>query len=89
MPTIEDTIFYYRLRKAGGEDRYDKAYIRVAKKVVSNDDYQRTKGFIGDCWGIEQIELAAARKPQKLSPSFWISVRMDIHIALRIKTLTT
>ncbi|MCK4888220.1 MAG: beta family protein [Planctomycetes bacterium] len=89
MPTKKGTVFYYRSRKTDGEDRYDKAYIRVAKKVVSNEDYQRTKRFIGDCWGIEQIELAAARKPQKLSPSFWISVRMNIHITLRTKILTT
>ena len=89
MPTKKGTIFYYRSRKTGKEKKYSSAYIRVAKKVVSDKNYQNTRNFIGDCWGIEQIELAAAGSPQGLSPSFWISVRMNIHITLRAKILAT
>ncbi len=89
MPTKEGTIFYYRSRKEEDEGRYDAAYTRVARKVVRKRSYQDTKNFIGNCWGIEQIVLAAAGEPQGLSPSFWISVRMNIHITLRTKILTT
>lgn len=82
MPT-EDIIFYRRSRKSKLEASYAKAYTRVAKLVSNDQRYKKVKNKIGDCWGIEQIELAAQGYPQKLSPSFWISVRMNIHMRLR------
>jgi len=82
MP-VRKRIFYYRSRKSKVEHRYDPAYIRVAKRVVADDRYAKAVRKIDECWGIEQIELAADGYPQGLSPSFWISVRMAIHITLR------
>jgi hypothetical protein len=81
MPT-EDIIFYHRSRKVGS---YADAYVRVAKLVCNDQRYKEAKKIIGGCWGIEQIELAAEGDPQGLSPSFWISVRMNIHMTLREK----
>ncbi len=86
MPT-KDLIFYHRYRKSEIEASYAKAYTRVAKLVSNEHRYKVVKKQIGDCWGIEQIELAAEGYPQGLSPSFWISVRMNIHITLRISIL--
>lgn len=82
MPT-KDIIFYYRSRRSQAEASYATAYTRVARRMVKDRRYKKVKGMINNCWGIEQIELAAQGYPQGLSPSFWISVRMNIHITLR------
>jgi hypothetical protein len=82
MP-IKELIFYYRSRKSNVEKRYNPAYVRAAKRMVDDNRYTKTAKQIGDCWGIEQIEQAADGYPQGLSPSFWISVRMNVHITLR------
>jgi len=83
MP-IEELIFYHRSRKSKLEAKYANAYTRVAKLVRNEQRYKAIKKKTDGCWGIEQIELAAKGYPQGLSPSFWISVRMNIHITLRI-----
>jgi len=83
MPT-EELIFYHRSRKRELEASYATAYVRVAKLICKDQRYKQAKKKIGDCWGIEQIELSAEGYPLGLSPSFWISVRMNIHITLRI-----
>lgn len=82
IPT-KDTIFYYRSRRSELEVSYAAAYTRVAKLARKDKRYKNVKDEIGDCWGIEQIELASQGNPQGLSPSFWISVRMNIHMTLR------
>jgi hypothetical protein len=87
MSTKEDAVFYFRSRKKKTETNYAPAYIRVAKRMVQDRRYQETKDILDNCWGIEQIELAAQGYPQGLSPSFWISVRMNIHITLRVSLL--
>jgi hypothetical protein len=86
MPT-EELVFYYRSRKRELEASYAKAYTRVARQVIKDERYKEVKDKIDNCWGIKQIELAAKGDPQGLSPSFWISVRMNIHITLRISLL--
>lgn len=84
---LENELFFYKSRKPKFETSYAPAYIRVAKKVVHDIRYRQLKNMIGNCWGIEQIELAADGYPQGLSPSFWISVRMNINITLRDKLI--
>jgi len=86
MPT-ENIIFYYRSRKSEREASYAAAYTRVAGQMVRDQRYKKVKDMIDNCWGIEQIKLAAQGYPQGLSPSFWISVRMNIHMTLRISLL--
>lgn len=86
MPT-ENIIFYYRSRKSQREASYAEAYTRVARRMIKDQRYREVKDKIDNCWGIEQIELAAQGYPQGLSPSFWISARMNIHITLRISIL--
>ncbi len=86
MPT-EELIFYHRSRKSELEASYAAAYVRVAKRICKDQRYKQVKKNIGDCWGIKQIELSAEGYPQGLSPSFWISVRMNIHITLRVSLL--
>ena len=86
MPT-EDALFYYRSRKSKQELTFVNAYARVAKLVVGDQRYNKINKKIKDCWGIGQIELAAEGAPEGLSPSFWISVRMNIHMTIRKKML--
>ena len=83
MPTA-DEVFYFRDRKTKAEATYANAYIRVAEKVAETKDYQGIRKKISGCWGIKQIESAESGLPQGLSPSFWISVRMNIHISLTV-----
>jgi hypothetical protein len=86
MP-IKQKIYYYRSRKKEIEASYGNAYIRVAKKVKGDQRYEKAINKLDECWGVEQIELAAQGYPQGLSPSFWISVRMNVHMTLRKKIL--
>lgn len=81
MPT-EDKLFYFRDRKDKSEASYAGAYERVARKVKATEDYKNIRKKIKNCWGLDQINSAAEGLPEGLSPSFWISVRMNIHISL-------
>lgn len=80
------SLLYRRSRKNKGESTYKNAYIRAAKRVVSLPDFSTVSDFVGDSWGLRQIELAAGGFPPALSPSLWISARVSIHIAVRIAT---
>lgn len=75
-----DLIFYYRKRRAG--DSYIRRYMEVANMVTQDSRFQSLKQQIS-CWGIDEIEYAAGNRPRGLAPSFWISVRLNIHISLR------
>ncbi|WP_440255270.1 beta family protein [Candidatus Avelusimicrobium sp.] len=78
-PTKE-LIFYYKKRRDG--EAYAQRYMEVANMVVRDSRFQQLKNQI-NCWGIDEIEYAAKHKPRGLAPSFWISVRLNIHISLR------
>lgn len=81
MPTNEE-LFYYRYRKEQSEETYAPAYERAARKVVATTDYRAVAKQLKGCWGVEQIKAASEGLPPGLSPSFWISVRMNIHMSL-------
>lgn len=81
MPTNEE-LFYYRYRKEQAEETYAPAYERAAKKVAATADYRAVAKQLKGCWGVEQIKAASDGLPPGLSPSFWISVRMNIHMSL-------
>jgi len=73
VPT-ESIIYYKRQRK--GNSEYRKAYTSCAIKAIS--DKRFPNGL--ECWGTKAIIEAANGYPAGSSPSFWISVRMNIHI---------
>lgn len=77
---IENLIFYYKKRREG--DTYALRYMEVANKIIEDSRFKDLKKKI-NCWGIEEIEYAAKHRPRGLAPSFWISVRLNIHISLR------
>jgi len=74
VPT-ETEIYYIRERRTPARD-YARTYTFVAQKVMS--DYRFPHKL--HCWGIDQIKICAEHGAPGASPSFWISVRMNIHL---------
>ena len=77
-------IVYHRSRRDKTETSYAHAYRRAARKVIQDPRFGTLKQKIGDKhWGIQQILSTADGDYVGLSPSFWISVRINLHITLR------
>ena len=79
LPT-ETYILSGRERRLPGEN-YFRPYNDIAKQIVKTKEFD----FISKkypCWGIEEIKKATI-SPTGLSPSHWISVRVNIHITIR------
>ncbi|WP_321529107.1 beta family protein [Sedimenticola selenatireducens] len=68
--SLNDSIIYTRYRRQAG------GYVRAAKEMIAHPRYSSF-----DCWGHEQVRQAAEGNPGGLSPSFWIAVRMNIHMS--------
>jgi hypothetical protein len=82
------SIRYYRDRKNQGEQSYALAYVRVAKKVSKDREFNNLKNKLGENnWGIRQIGMASEGYPPALNSAFWISVRINLYITLRQGTL--
>jgi hypothetical protein len=87
FPT-RDSIIYYRRKKREGEQNYIPAYTDVARAVVKDKQFIELQEIIGDdCWGIQQIDYAASGSPPGMTPAFWISVRINLHMTLRQQLL--
>ena len=83
FPTKE-SIVYYRCKKLETDVNFARAYTEVARKVVADSKFKWLMGQLGQqCWGINQILMAADGYPPGLSPSFWISVRIQLHVTLQ------
>lgn len=77
FPLKSKVIFYRKQRERGG-------YKDCATRLVTNAE------FISDsltCWGVDEINDAVS-VPNGKSPSYWISVRINIHISRIIDTLS-
>tara|TARA_R100000789_G_scaffold100384_2_gene110303 strand:+ start:2147 stop:3292 length:1146 start_codon:yes stop_codon:yes gene_type:complete len=86
FPTDKQTVFYHRVAptidKASNQLLSPRVamYKAAAKLVVSDPKFSP----ISDSWGCDKIIEAARKSPEGKSPSFWISVRMELHICRRI-----
>lgn len=81
---LENEIYYYRLRRPKGISSYQGTYIEVARHSKSDPNFPiKLRGN----WGVDEILRCAEGKPSSASPSFWISVRMNIHIQQQIDLL--
>lgn len=80
---LPDEIFYYKQRRPKGVSAYASTYIQVAQSVCFDQRFPSDLGI----WGIEQIKACAAGGTPSASPSFWISVRMNIHVAQQVKRI--
>jgi len=80
---LASEIFYYRQKR--GANEYSEVYSELARNYIMQD--VRFPHNLSNNWGIEQIELSADGFNPGSSPSFWISVRMNIHIQQQLKRL--
>ena len=76
-------IYYYKKRRPKGVTAYASTYTSVAQSVISDSKFPNNI----NCWGIKQIISCAEGGAPSASPSFWISVRMNIHITQQIKRI--
>ncbi len=81
---LETQIFYYRKRRPKGISKYTDTYTLVAKKVVADNRFPKR---MRKNWGVQQIENCANGDAPGSSPSFWISVRMCIHLEQQLYRL--
>lgn len=82
----EQKLFFYRKRR--GDWNYADVYCEVAQRMIQDSKYQQIKDLLTEnCWGIRMIQQTAEGNPPNLSPSFWISVRLNLAITARIKFL--
>lgn len=81
---LERSIFYYKQRRPKGVSAYASTYIQVAQQTVRDSRFPKA---IEDNWGVEQIRSCAKGGAPSSSPSFWISVRMNIYIEQQIKRI--
>lgn len=70
-------FFYKRFR------RNDGSYPRCARAVIDDGRYIDLKS-----WADGEISLASEDEPSGISPSYWISVRMNYYIATRYNLRT-
>lgn len=80
---LENAIFYYRQRRPKGESKYSFTYREVAKRVLKD---QRFPHML-NTWGTSMIKQCANELIPSSSPSFWISVRMNIHVMQQLRRL--
>lgn len=74
---VNNETYYYRVRRPKGTSAYKGAYILAAKSVIKDSRFPKD---IDNNWGIQMIKACAFGKVFGSTPSFWISVRMNIHI---------
>lgn len=83
VPVIsQQEIYYYRQKKEKRD--YADVYVDVASKCISDSLFPKDV----DCWGVQTIKNAAAGLKPGATPSFWLSVRMNIFIIQQLKRLS-
>lgn len=80
---LEENIYYYRLRRPSKVSRYSSTYEEVAKLVMKDRRFPHHLKV----WGTDMIRQCAYDKVPSSSPSFWISVRMNIHVMQQLNRL--
>jgi hypothetical protein len=81
---LQDSIYYFKKRRPQGISAYASTYTQVAQSVVRDNRFPQS---LGNNWGIQQINTCAKGGAPSSTPRFWISVRMNIHIAQQVKRL--
>ena len=76
VPVYNET-YYYKVRRPRGTSAYKGAYILAAKSVIKDSRFPK---YLDNNWGIQMIKACAFGNVFGSTPSFWISVRMNIHI---------
>jgi hypothetical protein len=74
---LDDRFYYHRHRRTAG------GYIRAAAEARRDQRWRPLQ-----CWAQENIDAAAAGAAKGLSPSFWISNRVNFHISRQVVRLS-
>lgn len=78
---LMNSIFYYRQRRPPKVTTYSETYHQVAKLVCADPRFPKE---LTDSWGMKQILSASTGAVPGTRPSFWISVRMNLHLIQQI-----
>lgn len=81
---LKNLIYYYKERRPKGVRSYASTYTKVSRAVCADLKFPYDLSGI---WGVDQILLCADGGAPSASPSFWISVRMNIHIVQQVKRI--
>lgn len=81
---LPDRVFYYRERRPEKVKDYSSTYTKVANSVLADPNFPNC---LDHNWGVRQIRNCAAGMKPSSSPSFWVSVRMCIHIETQVRRL--
>ena len=81
---LDHTTFYYKQRRPKGITAYATTYTFVAKKTCLD---KRFPYNLKNNWGVQQILSCSKGAAPSSSPSFWISVRMNIHIEQQVQRI--
>ena len=81
---LKDAIYYYKKRRPKGVRAYASTYTQVARLVCSDPRFPYD---LSNNWGIIQILSCSEGGAPSASPSFWISVRMNIHIVQQVQRI--
>lgn len=75
FPTSDSYIYTRYRREEGG-------YALAAEKMLQEPRFE-----VINCWGNNEIHVAASGTPNGLSPSYWIAVRLNLHITREVLRL--
>lgn len=77
---LDKTTYYYKQRRPKGVSTYASTYVQVAQSAYLDSRFPRSLKI----WGIDQVRSCATGEVSSTKPSFWISVRMNIHIQQQV-----
>lgn len=84
LPYFEDMIIY---REKRGTSSYATRYKEIAASVYNSEEFSFVKKYY-NCWGVEEIEKAAAGAISGANITFWISVRVNIYLTMKLVNIT-
>lgn len=82
VPASNNLIFYYRQKRENRD--YADVYVDVANRCMADRRFPKDL----TCWGCDTIKGTASGLKPGATPSFWISVRMNIYIYQRLRKLS-
>jgi hypothetical protein len=74
-------IFYYRQKREKME--YADVYTEVARKCLADSEFP--KDLV--CWGSQTVKSTASGMKPGSTPSFWVSVRMNMFVTQQLRRL--
>lgn len=83
---INDAVYYYKVRRPKGMSAYKGSYIVAAGRAIADPRFPHYKSEV---WGLSMIRDCAYGIVPSSAPSFWISVRMNIHMFQILKWVQT